>query len=282
MQPTPPTEATPSSTPKFVISAVNGTVLYVLAYLLINGLQQLATVLMAMQLRVPGSWNLSTINYSLTNGQWWRVAVVAIYGVGPLVAAVAGLAAYQWYWRRQRARRGLLKLLLIWLALHACNAVFGALASDTVLHAGFYYVPAWLFQLGNIVNGALAVLAGLAQVVIGYYASVAFLQAHDSRTVMEYPNRRRMVFSTIVVPWLAGSLLLVLAKAPALSLLEGLHFGAMALLLGPMALGCLNELFSSTVRSPLQTRVAWGLLGVLGLLLLGWRLLLSPPILFGV
>lgn len=281
MSPATVAEAVGNPRQKFVISAINGTVAYTLAYLLVNGLHQLAIVGMAARLGVRGSWGLSRISFSLSNGEWWRAAVIAVYGAGPLLAAGVGALAYQWYWRRQRARRGLFKLLLLWVALHACNAVLGALLADTILKTGLWYVPAWLLQLGNVVNVLLALLAGLAQVGIGYLVAAAFLQAHDSRTVMEYPRRRRMVVSTIFVPWLAGSLLLALAKAPAFSLIEGLHLAALGLLLGPMALGCLNELFSSTVRRPQPTRVAWGLLALLGLLLLGWRLLLSPPLPFG-
>lgn len=274
-------ETTGTTNEKFLISAFNGTVIYVLAYLVVNGLHQLATVIMAIRLQVRGAWGLSSISYSLANSEWWRTAVVAVYGVGPLAALALGFIAYQWFWRQQRAKRGLFKLFLLWTALHACNAVLGSLATDTILKTGFWYVPSWLFQLGQIVNVLLAVLAGIGQLSIGYMASVAFLQAHDSRTVMEYSRRRRMVLSTIFVPWLLGSLLLMLAKFPVFSLMEGLHFAAMGLLLVPMSIGCVNELFSSTVRSPQKTRVAWGLLGVLWLLLLSWRLLLSPPVLFG-
>ena len=281
MQPTTATETTSNSAQKFVISAFNGTVTYALAYLLINGLHQLVTVLTAARLQVRGAWDLSQISYSLSNGEWWRTAVLTVYGIGPLVVAIAGLVVYQWYWQRQRARRGLLKLLLLWVALHACNAVLGALLADTVLQTGFWYVPAWLFRLGNVVNVLLAIGAGLGQVAVGYFAAVAFLQAHDSRTVMQYPNRRRMVVSTIFVPWAAGSALLALAKTPAFSLQEGLHFAVMGLLLVPLALGCLEQVFDSTVRSPQKTRLAWGLLGLLALALLGWRLLLLPPVLFG-
>lgn len=281
MQPATTAETSSGVNQKFVISALNGTVAFALAYLLVNGLHQLATVLMAARLGVRGEWGLSRISFSLSNGEWWRAAVIAVYGAGPLLAALVGLLAYQWFWRRQRARRGQLKLLLLWVALHACNAVLGALLADTLLKTGFWYVPAWLLQLGNVVNVLLAILAGLAQVGFGYFAAAAFLQAHDSRTVMEYARRRRMVLSTILVPWAAGSLLLALAKAPAFSLVEGLHLAALGLLLGPMALGCLNELFSSTVRRPQATRVAWGLLGLLALALLGWRLLLRAPLAFG-
>lgn len=282
MQPTAPAETTGNSVQKFVISALNGTVTYALAYLLVNGLHQLVTVLTAARLHVRGAWGVSQITYSLSNGEWWRTAVLAVYGIGPLVVAIVGLLVYQWYWQRQRAQRGLIKLLLLWVALHACNAVLGALLADTLLQTGFWYVPAWLFQLGNGLNVPLALLASLGQVAVGYFASVAFLQAHDSHTVMRYPNRRRMVLSTIFVPWAAGSVSIALAKAPNFSLQEGLHFAVLGLLLVPMALGCLNETFDSPVRSPQQTRVAWGLLLLLGLALAGGRVLLNPPVVFGL
>ena len=281
MQPATTAPVISNSRPKFIISALNSTVAFTLAYLLVNGLHQLATVLMAERLQVRGAWGLSRITYSLADNEWWRTAVIAVYGVGPLVAAALGLVAYQWYWQRQRAQRGLLKLLLLWVALHAINAGLGALFTDTFLRTGFYYVPSWLLGLGAAVSWVLAVLAGVAQVGAGWWASVAFLQAHDSRTVMRYANRQRMVVSTIFVPWLAGTVLLALAKAPDFSLVEGLHLAGLGLLLVPMAIGCLNELFSSTVRKPQPTRVAWGLLALLGLGLLSWHLLLSPALPFG-
>ena len=281
MQPTATTPATAKSGQKFLVSALNGTVCFTLAYLLINGVYQLATVLMAERLQVRGAWGLSSIRFSMADDEWWRMAVIAVYGVGPLAVAGLGLVAYQWYWRRQRARRGLFKLLLLWLALHAINAVLGGLVADTFLRTGIYYVPAWLLSLGTVVNVLLAILAGLAQVSIGWWAGVAFLQAHDSHTVMKYTYRQRMVTSTIFLPWLTGTALLTLLKAPAFSLQEGLHLAALSLLLVPMSLACLNELFSSTVRKPQPTRVGWGLLALLVLVLLGWRLLLSEPLSFG-
>ena len=282
MQTTTTVQPTSNSTQKFLISAANSTVIYALAYLLVNGLHQVATMLMASRLQVRGAWDMSKISYSLSNSEWWRTAVIAVYGVGPLVVAVVGLIAYQWYWRKQRAQRGLFKLLLLWIAIHACNAVLGALVADTMLQTGFWYVPAWLFQLGDIVNSLLAFVAAVGLLLIGYSLSVAFLQAHDSRTVMKYENRQRMVASTIFLPWIAGSVLLSLAKTPVFSLIEGTHFASLLLLLLPMSAGCLNEMFGSTVRNPQKTRVAWGLLVVLWVVLLGWRLLLSPPILFGM
>ena len=55
----------------------------------------------------------------------------------------------------------------------------------------------------------------------------------------------------------------------------------MGLLVTPLALGCLNEVFSDTVRKPQATHVAWGLVGFAIVVALVWRLVLSPPVAFG-
>ncbi|MFC7668737.1 hypothetical protein ACFQT0_16185 [Hymenobacter humi] len=167
------------------------------------------------------------------------------------------------------------------MAFHSCNAVFGALLADTFTQSGFWYVPDWLFRLGNVVNILVALLFGLVQLALGYFGALAFLQAHDSKTVMRYHNRKLMVLATLVVPWVAGSVFIALTKLPYFTIHEGLHLVMMGLLIAPLALGCLSEVFSDTVRRPRPTHVAWRLLGLALLVALAWRLALSPPVLFG-
>ena len=266
---------------KFYIVAANGAALYVLAYYLVWGLHQAAKVGVSHYLNLRGIWDPSGIRYTLADGEWWRTAIVAVYGSGPVVCLVLGLVAFSWYWRGERARRGQFKLLLLWVAFHACNAVFGALLADTFTQSGFWYVPDWLLRLGNVMDVLLALLAGLVQLGLGYFGAIAFLQAHDSKTVMRYSNRQKMVVSTLVAPWIAGSLFIVLLKQPYLTIQEILHLAMMGLLITPMALGCLNEVFSDTVKRPQATRMAWGLIGLAVVLAVVWRLALSPPVAFG-
>ena len=266
---------------KFLISALNGTALYVLAYYIVWGLHQGAKVEVSQFYNLRGTWDPSRIIYTLADGEWWRTAIIAVYGVGPMVCLGMGLMAFRWYWKHERARRGNVKLLLLWVAFHSCNAVFGALLADTFTQSGFWFVSDWLFQFGNIVNILLALLAGLAQLALGYFGAIAFLQAHDSKTVMRYSNRQRMVVSTLIVPWLTGGAFIALTKLPYLTVHELLHLLMMGLLVTPMALGCLNEVFSSTVRRPQGTRIAWGWLALAVVVALVWRLALSPPVTFG-
>ena len=283
----PPETATPSAASpenekhKFLTVALNGTALYALAYYLVWGLHQVAKLEMSRFYHLRGNWDPSRIVYTLADGEWWPTAIVMAYGVGPLLCLVLGAVAFRWYWYRARAQRGLFKLFLLWVAFHACNAVFGALLADTFTESGFWYVPEWLFSMGNVLNVLLALLAGLAQLALGYFGAVAFLQAHDSKTVMRYANRQRMVMSTLIVPWAAGGVFIVLCKLPYLTVQESLHLLMMGLLVTPLALGCLNELFSSTVRRPQPTLVAWGLLLLAIVVAVAWRLALSPPVSFG-
>ena len=138
-----------------------------------------------------------------------------------------------------------------------------------------------MFQLGNAINVLLAILAGLVQLVLGYFAALAFLQAHDSITVMRYEYRSRMVLNTLLLPWMVGSAFIALTKYPYFSVQEAVHLLMMGLLVAPLALGCLNDVFSDTVARPQPTHVAWGLVVVAALIAGLWRLLLSPPIAFG-
>ncbi|GAA3941916.1 hypothetical protein [Hymenobacter algoricola] len=166
------------------------------------------------------------------------------------------------------------------MALHCCNLVLGALVADTFTESWAWYIPSWLFMAGNGINIAVAVVAGLLQLAVGYFAAVGFLQSHDSITLMQYDNRPQLIRAGIVVPWLAGSLLVVALKWPELSRNEGLHFLTLGLLLLPMALHSANEPFELTIPASKRTQVAWGLLALTLLAAGAWRLALSPGVAF--
>ena len=266
---------------KFLIAALNGTASYVLAYYLVWGLHQGAKLETSRYYNLRGTWDPSRISYSLADGEWWRGAIVAVNGVGPAVCLALGMGTFLWFWKRERALRGQFKLFLLWVAFHSCNAVFGALLADTFIRTGFWYVPDWLFRFGTVVNVLLALVAGGLQLGVGYLAAAPFLQAHDSKTVMQLQNRRLMLLATLIGPWVIGSGFIALTKASYFSLYEALHLVVMGLLVVPTALACLNEVFAETVKKPRPTRVTWGLVGLAVAVAVAWRLALSPPVTFG-
>jgi hypothetical protein len=261
---------------KFRVVFLNATACYLVAYQLVALVYQVGTALMARRQGVPGTWNLGGVHFELGDSAWRQNMVVAVYGAGPALALGLGMLAFGIFWKRQRHRRGLAKLLMFWLVLHALSAVFGGLLADTVTQSGSWYVPNWLLGGGGTWPSAvLGLLLAAGQLVLGYLAAIPFLVAQDSHTVLQFERRGQLVRATILGPWLVGSLLLAFSRLPYLSLNETLRYGVMALLVGPLALGCLQESFSQKKWTPSPTRVAWGLLGLAVLALGAWRLALA-------
>jgi hypothetical protein len=264
---------------KFRVVFLNATACYLLAYQLVAFVYQASTALIARRLGVPGTWSLTGIHFELGDSKWGRSLVLEIYSAGPALVLALGLLALGWFGKRQRHRRGLAKLLLLWITFHAFNTVFGGLLADTVTQSGSWYVPNWLIGAGGTwPSMVLGLLLAAGQVALGFVAATPFVLAQDSHTILQFERRPQLVRATIAGPWLAGSALLAVSKLPFLSLNECLHYATMALLVVPLALGCLHESFSQRKWTPSPTRTAWSLLLLALLALVAWRVVFAAGI----
>ncbi|WP_151088154.1 hypothetical protein [Hymenobacter baengnokdamensis] len=281
MLPTAPTAPKPvarATRSKFTTVFINATACYLLAYLVVRLVSQATLVYMGRQAGIPGTWDVSGVHFMLADSGWRRDTVLAVYGPGP--AAIGGMAvvAFLLFWKWQRHRRGLAKLLLLWLIFHATNAILGGLLADTITQSGSWFVPNWLLGAGTWPSTVLGLLFGAVQLALGSAAAIPFLLAQDSRTVLQFDHRPLLVRYTILGPWLAGSVLLAVAAIPHLGLNEVLRFGTMGLLLIPLAQGVAEESFTFKKVLPSPTRVSWVLAGLALLGLLAWRLALGGPV----
>jgi hypothetical protein len=260
---------------------LNALACYLLAYQLVHFVAEAALVFMARRANIPGVWSLSGVRFILGDGGWRHDTVLSVYGLGPTLVSGLGIVAFGLFWWWQRYHRGLFKLLLLWVAFHAINTGLGGLLADTVTQSGSWYVPNWLLGGGGTwPSTVLGLLFAIMQILLGFLAAIPFLLAQDSHTALQFDNRRRLIAYTILGPWLGGSFLLIVSKIPHIGLNEILHFATMGLLLVPLTLGCQQEFFNENQVLPYPTRVAWGLVGLAGLGLLAWRLVLGAPLAF--
>lgn len=269
--------ATSAARGKFLALFLNATACYLLAYQVVNFGYQAAIIWAARRANVPGVWGVSGVSFELSDSGWQRAMVLDVYSSGPLLALLLGGLAFGLFWHF-RYRRGVGKLLLLWLVLHASNALLGGLLADSVTQSGSWYVPNWLLGAGTWPSTVLAILLALMQIALGFAAAIPFLLAQDSHTMLEFRRRPQLVLCSIAGPWLAGSMLLALSKLPHLSMNESLHYATMSLLLVPLAIGCQQEFFNERELLPYPTRVAWGLVVLALLALLAWRLVLGTPV----
>jgi hypothetical protein len=265
---------------KFLKIFINATACYLLAYQLVNLVYQAGVVYVARRSHVPGFWTVSGVRFELGDSAWRRDMVLDIYSAGPALTLLLGGLSFLLFWRWRRGP-GLGKLLLLWVALHAANAVLGGLLADTVTQSGSWYVPNWLLGVnGTWPSTALALLFGAGQLVLGFLAAESFLQAQDSRTILQFDRRANLIVYALAGPWLVGSLLLALSKLPHLGVNEGLHYATMGLLVIPLGMGCQREFLNKRQLLPRPTRVAWGLVGLALVALVAWRLALGAGVAF--
>ena len=261
------------------IYAFNSTVLYLLAYLIAYSLQQLVTVFMGGSNHIPAELFPGHIAFKIPDDAWRVSEVVSTYGPGPFACFLLALLA-TFVFNKIKLSGGLRKLFFLWLLLHGFNLFFGGLVAGIIAKSGFWYAVRWSIP-SNSATIAITVLFGFLLLLIGFLSAPGFLLSCDSITLIQFGNRQKLLISMVIIPWLAGSLVLLLLKLPDLNYYDNLLHLTMLLLLLPVYFANLGNLISETVEAPHKTHFAIGLGIGLILLLLVFRLALQNGISFG-
>ena len=261
------------------IYAFNSTVLYLLAYFIVYGLQQFITILIARFNHIPAALFPGHIDFKIPDKAWQIADVVSTYGAGPFACLLLGFAATVIF-NKIKHLGGLRKLFYVWLSLHSFNLFFGGLIAGTIARGGFWYAVRWSIHSDAATIG-FAIIFGLLLLVIGFLSAPGFLISCDSITLIQFVNRKKLLLSMVMIPWLAGNLVLFLLKFPDLNKYEGLLSLTMMLILVPVYFFNLGNPISETVEEPRKIHFAFGLGIGLILLLLVFRLSLQNGISFG-
>src|SRR5688572_8216271 len=114
------TDLPSSPAEKQKIYTFNSTVIFLLTYLLMYGLQQLATLFMARANHISAELFPGYIDFKIADNAWRANDVVSTYGVGPLLCFVLALISV-FIFTRVKHLGGLKKLFYLWLMLHGFN-----------------------------------------------------------------------------------------------------------------------------------------------------------------
>jgi hypothetical protein len=108
---------------------------------------------------------------------------------------------------------GLQKLFILWTTFHLFNHFFGAFPSGIVTDEGLGYVAAWLY-LNTAFKFLLSLLSLFALGAIGFYSAKYILETSDSYQRIKGDNRIKFIFYQMVLPWLIGTITLLLIRIP--------------------------------------------------------------------
>ncbi|KAA9340655.1 hypothetical protein [Adhaeribacter soli] len=268
-----------ADTGKQVIVGINSTILFLLAYLMCHIAYQGATIMTAMSNGIQTELFPGHIQFKLFDSQWETNAVISTYAAGPFVCLALAFIFFPLF-NLYKTKRGLKKVFFLWATLHGLNTFFGSMVAGTLVKGGFWYAVRWAV-ISNALAGFVAFIFFLVLIGIGILMAPAFLQACDSKTLMKFTNRQKMLFTTVFMPWIVGSLFIYLLKVPDFQLYEGLILLSLSLVLIPVYFMNQHNLFSQTIPAPQKTKIAWASLIILLAGALIFRLSLMNGISFG-
>lgn len=257
----------------------NSTALYIITYLLIHGIYNGATAITAMVFKIKVYFGLSAVRFFMQDDHWSRFQVVAIFTAGP-VACLLAARVFTFLFRFVHDKRTFWKTFVFWGFMHAINFTFGSVLSGVVSHRGVWHALEWLVY-DSLVITFLAIITLPMLLVIGLIFTIPFLKCCDTWTLILYPNRNKLMQTSLIGPWLAGGLFLNFLKYPYNTLYEQVLYGTMVFLLIPIYIFSKECLVEATVAGPRRTRLEWKIILPVLLAVLVFRIALKDGLILG-
>jgi len=203
----------------FLIISFNSTAYFVLAFLFVYLVGQVATAIAAMQFDYTGIIYYYKLIYTIDSHDWLSDAVKLLFSLGPftaiLLALLSLIAILNMY-----ANTSSLKLFFLWTYVHGIIWFFGALFAGTLLDTGVGYVILYFYFMdtGKLILSLLALAMMLA--ALGITTKYFIFSANSYFNQLNEHSRTFFISSQVFIPLLLGTLIVIGIKLPKLQLYE--------------------------------------------------------------
>lgn len=193
--------------------SINSTAYYVLSYLFVFIIHQIATLLAATLFHFPVQLDYSHIAFMVSDHEWGFDSVKIIYSAGPLATLITAIfmavVAY-----RFKEYTGTLKLFFMWGLVHCISLFLGSAYAGALLGQGFGHVLIWLF-MGDTGKLIVTLLALFLLAATGIAITRIFLlSANIYFNVLEVENKFSFILSQVILPFIAGSAIIIAIRIP--------------------------------------------------------------------
>ncbi len=214
----------------FWIIAVNSTAAYILAYLVIFYINHFIKIALAGNFGYDIGFNWHNIIYYIEPHEWTHDAVKLIYSAGPILIFVTGIISIVAFWAlvEEPAR---IKILAIWLALHAFNFFFGGLLIGNIFKQGVGHVFNWLY-LTDTTKMIVALIGFLGLLGTAYFMSKPVaLSANSYFNKLGETNFPFFITAQIIVPYIFGTMAYLAFFTPHIMFQESYSWISLGLIL---------------------------------------------------
>lgn len=194
----------------FIKPTINSTALFVLAYLVVWFTYQFVVMIQASFSNIDSVLFYYEVMFPIGNYSqlWSQFNIILITASGPIFSVLMGIV-YRYVFLKHTKPGNQMRLLLVWLYLISMTFFFGAFVAGIITNQGFGFVAGWLYM--NIVfRIGISLLFLFILAFLGWKAVGLLPEVSGSDSFRR--NRRAFVISRLTIPWLIGSVLMLILK----------------------------------------------------------------------
>ena len=241
---------------KYLIIFLKSTFIFLLAYLYVFLLKEMAVVIAAGSVDIKAVMMYYDVEYLIRSRDWTEEAVKVVFSTGPLIAFMLTLISLTIFALASHENHTA-RLFIMWVFLHAFTQSFGEMIFGALLNQGFGWVLAYLYFNDT---GKMLLVVGI---LLGMLSGGLFLSRFLLLTGNIYfnnivkSNRSPFLMSQFFLPFLIGTGMIILVKQPLKNGFELVVEGSMLLVLLPAILRARfsNDLFFD--EEPRKIRIKW-------------------------
>jgi hypothetical protein len=198
--------------------AVNSSSLFILSYLFVYIFALLITSLTGTLFEYSSTIYYYDIYFTIRGDQWYHDAVKVIYSSAPFACLFIGtllLIIFSYI----REDKGIYKMFFFWGFLHSYTMFFGGVLVGTIFGTGLGHAINWSYILdtGKMVYSIISIAVFI---LIGVLSSKSFLISANTyyNNLTMGAIRGRFVWAQMVLPFLAGNIMMFVFRMPRLKM----------------------------------------------------------------
>jgi hypothetical protein len=241
---------------KYMIIVLNSTFIFLLAYLFVFVLREIAMSLAAGSFDIRSVMMYYDVEYLIRSRDWVVEAVKVVFSTGPLLMfmlTVIGVTIFA----LSSNETWTVRLFIMWVILHSFTQSFGEIIFGSLLNQGFGWVLAYLY-FSDTEKMLLVVGIMVGMIAVGLFLSrYILLTGNIYFNSISKTNRTPFLMSQILLPFLIGTGIILGIKQPIMNGFEAIVGVSMILVILPAILGARFKTDLFFDEEPRKIRIKW-------------------------
>ena len=201
----------------YIIYFINSTAAFICTYFIISILRSFATILIANECDINSLFFLNRIEFLIPQNSnvWTFDATLSIYFSGPFFSFLLG-AILSIYYLTKKKKNTFFNVFLFWAFINAFNFFFAAVLTDLITNTGIVYTL-YSMNLGQSIQISIYISVSYLMIHLGALSIKVFVFSSDPYFIKTFQKRIKYLFSSILLPWFFGSLIILSIITPPFS-----------------------------------------------------------------